>query len=277
MASPVVDDRGVCGRYMTCPYHQWSYDLSGQLRRIPQAAQQFPGLDPHDWALHPAAVDVWHGMVFANPDPGAPALHEALGFLADRLDRFLSGPLVEVARVTYTARCNWKLMIENHIDVYHLWFVHDRSLAMYDHRRFEWDLESPNWWSHEPRRDPAGAPAPGLGWITARDREGIGAHLLFPNLMLVTTGAYFGTYDATPVSADTTTLTLRVRSRPDADGKALVDSVRSFMAEDVAVCERLQNVAGASRFSAGPLAATHEAPIREFHRAVAERCRTAGD
>jgi phenylpropionate dioxygenase-like ring-hydroxylating dioxygenase large terminal subunit len=264
---PLADGSGECGRFLTCQYHQWSYDLDGALRRVPQAGVQFPDLDHADWGLHPAQADIWHGMVFANPDPQAKPLVECLGLLAERLAGYLSGPLVEVARLDYTARCNWKLLVENHIDVYHLWYVHSRSLSMYDHDRFEWDLDADTWWSLEPLKEPESVADPSLTWISQREREGIGAHL-----MIVTTGSYFATYDATPVSPEETRLTLRVRSSPDSDGATLVAAVRSFLAEDVAICERLQQGVGSSRFATGPLAVSHEAPIRAFHAALAAKC-----
>jgi phenylpropionate dioxygenase-like ring-hydroxylating dioxygenase large terminal subunit len=268
---PLVQEAGNCGRFLTCAYHQWSYDLDGALRRIPQADTQFDGLDPAEWGLHPARVESWHGMVFAHPDADPPPLVSSLGLLADRLAGFLSGPLVEVARVTYTAECNWKLIVENHIDVYHLWYVHSRSLSGYDHRRFEWDWEGDTWWSLEPRKDPSAAAAT-LGWLTPAEQYGIGAHLLFPNLMMVTTGDYFATYDAVPLTPNRTRLTLRVRSVPGAAGDELVESVRSFLAEDVAICEQLQDGVRSPRFATGPLATSHEAPIRAFHAALRERC-----
>ena len=269
---PVHGGAGQCGHFLTCAYHQWSYDLTGALRRVPQAEEQFAGVEPGDWGLLEAQVGTWHGMVFANPDPAAPALEQALGFLGARLSPFLSGPLVEVAKVEYTARCNWKLLVENHIDVYHLWFVHRRSLSMYQHRRFEWEWDNDNWWSLEPLEHPADAAGAALEWLSRREKEGIGAHLLFPNVMMAHTGDYFATYDATPLSPDTTRLVLRVRSTVGADGPALVEAVRSFLAEDVTVCELLQQGVGSSSFAAGPLAATHEAPIRAFHATLASRC-----
>lgn len=269
---PVAEGQGHCGRFVTCRYHQWSYDLDGALRRVPQADTQFPDLDPGLWGLKPAAATEWHGMVFASPDPGAVALVDRLGFLAGRLSPILSGPLEEVAAVEYTVSCNWKLLVENHLDVYHLWYVHSRSLSMYEHRRFEWELGSGNWWSREPLKDPSGAADGGLDWLPAVEREGIGAHLLFPNLMLVTTGDYFATYDAVPVAADRTRLTLRIRSTAGTDGAVLVAAVRSFLAEDVAVCELLQTAVGSPAFEYGPLAATHEEPVRNFHRTIAACC-----
>jgi phenylpropionate dioxygenase-like ring-hydroxylating dioxygenase large terminal subunit len=163
-------------------------------------------------------------------------------------------------------------MVENHIDVYHLWYLHARSLAAYDHRKFSWESLGDNWWSLEPEKAPAGAG--GLPWVPADMRHHIGAYLLFPNLMLVTTDEYFATYDAEPVAPGRTALTLRVRSTAEADADALVASIRSFMAEDVTACERMQQGAASPWFGVGALASTHEEPIRRFHasllRAVAQ-------
>ncbi len=94
-------------------------------------------------------------MVFVNPSADAAPLAQAMAGLDLGLDPFLSGPLREVARVEYEAACNWKLLVENHIDVYHLWYLHARSLAAYEHRSFAWESLGDNWWSLEPLKDPS--------------------------------------------------------------------------------------------------------------------------
>ena len=266
----LVEGSGTLGRFMTCPYHQWSYDLAGDLTRVPQGEEQFAALDNCTLGLHPAQVTEWQGMVFVNALAAAPALATSMADLDRRLDPFLSGPLVEVAKVEYEAACNWKLLVENHIDVYHLWYLHARSLAAYQHREFAWESLGDNWWSLEPLKDPTTVRG-GLEWIPPHMRHHIGAFLLFPNLMLVTTDHYFATYDAVPLTPDRTRLTLRVRSTSDADGEALVNSIRSFLAEDVGACERMQEAASSPHFSVGPLASTHEEPIRRFHAALRRR------
>lgn len=270
----LLEGAGTLGRYMTCPYHQWSYSLDGSLTRVPQREEQFDGLDLDALGLRPAQVAQWHGMVFANPSIEAPGLGDAMAGLDARLDRFLCGPLRQVSVMQYEAACNWKLLVENHIDVYHLWYLHARSLADYEHRAFEWESLGDNWWSLEPRKAPP-AGAAGLGWLGEDMRHRIGAYLLFPNLMLVTTDDYFATYDAAPLAPDRTSLTLRVLATDGADPGALVEAIRSFMAEDVAVCERMQAGAASPAFGIGALALTHEEPIRRFHaslrRALVER------
>ncbi len=263
----LVEGAGTVGRYLTCPYHQWSYATTGDLVRVPQHDEQFAALDRCTLGLLPAQVETWAGMVFVNPSPEAPDLAIALAGLDTRLDQFLAGPLQQVAVVSYEAECNWKFLVENHIDVYHLWYLHARSLSAFDHRSFSWESLGDNWWSLEPMKAPP-AEYIGFPWLDEDVRHTIGAYLLFPNLMLVTTDHYFATYDASPRSPDRTELTLRVRATADADAEALVASIRSFMAEDVEACERMQEGTGSPYFSVGALAESHEEPIRRFHAAL---------
>ena len=263
----LLQGSGTLGRFMTCPYHQWSYALDGELARVPQQHDQFPDLRSCGLALHGAQVAEWHGMVFVNPWREAPALHTAMAGLDQRLDGFLSGPLRQVAKVEYEAACNWKLLVENHVDVYHLWYLHARSLAAYDHRSFAWESLGDNWWSLEPLKDPSRCRG-GFDWIPEEMRHRIGAYLFFPNLMLVTTDDYFATYDAQPIGPDSTSLTLRVRARDASDADALVASIRSFMSEDVAACERMQLGASSPHFEVGPTARSHETPVMRFHSSL---------
>jgi phenylpropionate dioxygenase-like ring-hydroxylating dioxygenase large terminal subunit len=263
----LLEGSGSLGRFMTCPYHQWSYSLQGDLTRVPQGPEQFPGLDKCSLGLHDAQVAEWCGMVFVNPSPHAPSLGASMAGLNERLNHFLSGPLHEVAKVEYEAACNWKLMVENHIDVYHLWYLHARSLSAYEHRAFQWESLGDNWWSLEPLKDPTTSTG-GLPWLNKDEIHRIGAYLLFPNVMLVTTDHYFATYDASPLSPDRTLLTLRVRACDDAQAEQLVQSIRSFMAEDVGACENMQVAASSPQFGIGALAVTHEEPIRRFHQSL---------
>jgi phenylpropionate dioxygenase-like ring-hydroxylating dioxygenase large terminal subunit len=264
----LLEGAGTVGRFMTCPYHQWSYASTGELARVPQADDQFPSLELCDLGLVEAQVAVWCGMVFVNPWPESPSLAEEMGGLDRKLERFLAGPIRQVAVVQYEAACNWKLLVENHIDVYHLWYLHAKTLAAYDHRAFSWESFGDNWWSLEPLKAPSDGAA---DWVPPDMRGTIGAYLLFPNLMLVTTDDYFASYDAVPLAPDRTRLTLRVRAPADADADALVASIRSFMSEDVAACERMQQGTASPWFGVAALATTHEEPIRRFHAALGRR------
>lgn len=261
---PVTEEgAGELGRYLVCPYHQWSFAADGTLANVPQPGQ-FPGLAPGDPGLRPVAVAEWHGMVFVSTGPAPEPFEAGIAPLADRLTDYFGAGLVDVATARYTVACNWKFLVENHIDVYHLWYLHQHSLRAYEHRSFRWDWTGRTWWSWEPLRDRAAA-GESLPGLSEHHRIGIGAHLLYPNLMVIHGPRYLATYDARPLAPDRTAVTLRVRSRPGADGPALVRLVEGFLSEDIRACEQLQVGVGSPAWSIGALASDHEAPLGLFH------------
>lgn len=262
---PLLEDgSGTMGRYVTCPYHQWSFALDGGLAKVPQPAQ-FPGIEPETLGLVPLPVVEWHGMVFVCPGGEATSdFDAAVAPLAGRLAEYLDADLVQVATSCYTVACNWKFLVENHIDVYHLWYLHQESLRAFEHRAFQWEWSGRTWWSWEPVKDRESV-KDGLPGLSVQHRFGIGAHLLFPNLMIINGPRYLATYDAEPLSPDRTRITLRIRSRPGEDGGDLVHLVEQFLAEDIKACEQLQIGAAGPAFDIGALARDHEAPLGLFH------------
>ena len=272
----LLDGDGRCDKAITCFYHQWRYALDGALRVVPQRKEQFPDLVIDDWALMPAAVDVWQGMAFAHPDPHSAPLAEFVAPLEANMGSYQPGQLTEVARLDLEARCNWKLFVENHIDVYHLWYLHEQTLGAFDHTRFEHTVVGGDWFSYEPLRVADIETAPLTSGTTAiahledRDRHGLGAHLLFPSLMIATAAEFFATYQAVPLAPDRTRIELRIRAEAGADAEALLAATRSFIEEDIAACERVQAGLSSPAFVVGPLAVEHEAPITRFHEHMLE-------
>lgn len=227
-----------------------------------------------------ALVDVWAGFAFVHADPAtAEPLAEWLGDLPANIGAFRPQDLVEVARRRIEVSCNWKLYIENHIDVYHLWYLHEQSLAAYDHPRHRWRNCGDHWVFSEPPRDGVADSAQfvrGFAPISHIGREdwGSGAHLVFPNLPFATGAGFFMTYQCLPRGPEHTTIDLRVRAEPghdhDADAfLAMADVV--LHREDGLACERIQAALRSPTFAVGPLAASHELPITRFHQAILRR------
>jgi Rieske 2Fe-2S family protein len=265
---------GRLDRLVTCFYHQWRYALDGTLTVVPQRKDQFPGLATEDWGLLAAGVEAWEGMVFVHPDPDPAPLAASLAGVPEHLGTHRPGQLAEVAHTRIDAACNWKLFVENHVDIYHLWYLHQESLGDFDHTRFVYHQAGGNWASYEPLResDLTGAAlmrgTTPIAHIDDRDRMGLGAHLVFPNLLMATSAEFFATYVAEPVAPDRMVVDLRIRAEPRADAAALVDALESFIHEDVAACEAVQAAVRAPSFSVGPLARDHELPITRFHEHV---------
>jgi Rieske 2Fe-2S family protein len=223
-----------------------------------------------------AAVDEWAGLLFVHLHPEeAPSLASWLGDFPDRIGGFHPDRLVEVARYQFEMRANWKFFVENHIDIYHLWYLHASSLSAYDHHRAEWDMCGPHWVFYEP-------PAPGVDvhhedfWRglkpikhVGEDRWGSGAHLIFPNLTLATGAGFFVTYQCIPAAPDRSIVDLRVRAEPGSDASAMLQLSRQIIeGEDGAACEAMQAAVRSPWFEVGPLAATHELPITVFQQQV---------
>ena len=262
---------GNVARTVNCFYHQWRYALDGALEVVPQRKEQFPDLVSSEWGLLPASLGVWEGLVFAHPDPAAPPLEATLGDLPAHIGSHRPGLLAQVATTRLEAKCNWKLFVENHVDVYHLWYLHDVSLGDFDHTRFEHRNLGAHWSSYEPLKhgdlDAAALSrsTEAISHLAERDRLGLGAHLVFPNLMMASAAEFFATYVAEPIAPDHTTIDIRVRAEPGADAAAVLDAVESFIREDIEACERVQQAAGSPVFAVGPLARELERPITVFH------------
>jgi phenylpropionate dioxygenase-like ring-hydroxylating dioxygenase large terminal subunit len=116
---PVVSGEGR-RETLQCPYHAWTYDLDGSLRRAPRAERE-EGFDPTGLSLLPVSVDTWGPFVFVNPDPQAAPLVDTLGALPEVVAE--SG--VDLGDVRYHShheweiRSNWKVAIENFLECYH--------------------------------------------------------------------------------------------------------------------------------------------------------------
>jgi len=266
------------GSTVRCPYHGWEWSIDGDLVRVPQRRAQFPDIDPAELGLHPASVGEWEGMVFVKTEPDADPLETYLGALPESIGSYRPGQLVEVGRERIEIEANWKLFVENHIDAYHLWYLHGQSLGAFDHARFVHEQLGSVWMSYEPlRRSPSEVPgalpsvAPIIRHIDERDRTGIGAHMVFPNLLMATTAEFFATYAIHPISPTRSWIDLRVRAEADADGPALLQAVRAFVDEDIVACERLQACMRSSRFAVGPLALDHERSIEQFHEQLLQQ------
>ncbi len=69
-----------CRETLQCPYHAWTYNLDGSLKKVPRSERE-EDFDPENFSLLPASVDTWGPFLFVNPDPDAAPLAEALGDL----------------------------------------------------------------------------------------------------------------------------------------------------------------------------------------------------
>jgi choline monooxygenase len=269
----LVCQPGHADESLRCRYHGWEYELDGALSRVPQRRTQFPDLDELAHSLLPIAVGTWAGMIFAHAGACPPPFEEWLGAYVDT-DK--AGPypwdeLVEVDRIDIPLRCNWKLYIENHVDVYHLWYLHDESLGMYDHPSLTCWKAGLHWGCVEQLRAGEERKRPGMLPIRSipdDERPLLRANLIFPNVPMTTMQTSVATFQVIPTGPDTCRLDLRIRGER---GSKLADRaafLRVQRDEDGGACEEIQQVIRSPHFGVGAIAAEHELPIQQFQQDV---------
>ena len=126
--APVVRETGGVTRLLVCQYHSWTYDLAGNLSRVPDE-RDFVGLCKEDRSLVEVRCEQWGGFVFVNLDPEAQPLHDWMEPLNARLPEIAAAPLRVVDRSTYDIACNWKIMAEGFLEVYHARTIHRSTVA----------------------------------------------------------------------------------------------------------------------------------------------------
>jgi benzoate/toluate 1,2-dioxygenase alpha subunit len=123
-------------RVLTCFYHAWGYETTGDLVTIPGDEAYGPGFDRASLGLKsPPQVDSYRGFYFLTYSPSAPPLGEFLGDARSYLDLIVDQGIdggMEVVRGSheYTIGANWKLLVENSFDAYHVAPTHRRYLKM---------------------------------------------------------------------------------------------------------------------------------------------------
>jgi phenylpropionate dioxygenase-like ring-hydroxylating dioxygenase large terminal subunit len=117
---------------LRCPFHHWTWDLSGRLRAVPDRRGFGPGLANEDFCLLPVQVDTWGPMVFVNFDLEGPALAQFLeGIPQDSAWAELDG--FHCVAVTHTpVESNWKVVTEGFSETYHVQGIHPEMLGSID-------------------------------------------------------------------------------------------------------------------------------------------------
>lgn len=107
-----------------CPYHAWTYGLDGRLLGAPymdRAATAGIGLAP-------LALETWQGLVFVSLDADAPPLAPVLADLEPRIAPLALARQRMVLCEDLEMACNWKLLVENFCESYHVFSVHKATL-----------------------------------------------------------------------------------------------------------------------------------------------------
>src|SRR3954452_25567083 len=187
--SRLLSGSGQCGKAIRCLYHGWTYKLDGRLIGVPEG-REIDSLDKSRLGLHQVHAEVFCGLVFVNLDPAAAPLGERLGGLAERLARYDLPRLERFGRGGDVQPANWKVVVENYIEGYHIPIAHPSLMRLLDYQRYDVEVHDHWVWFEAPMRAKASdnrlerlyqrlvRPAPGLG---PGDRRVWRFVLIYPN------------------------------------------------------------------------------------------------
>lgn len=122
------ESHGHVGRRLVCPYHQWTYDSSGQLLR---ASRMHEGFETGGYRLKPVRVETLAGLIFiclADDPPDFAPFRQAL---EPMLEPHELGRAKVAHTVTLVERANWKLVMENARECYHCHVGHPQLMRSF--------------------------------------------------------------------------------------------------------------------------------------------------
>ncbi|MBT6123105.1 MAG: Rieske 2Fe-2S domain-containing protein, partial [Candidatus Puniceispirillum sp.] len=273
---------------ITCPYHAWSYDLDGNLRKTPHIGG--PNIDTLDsvqhcdYSLNKVRSHVWNDIVFVNVGGDAPEFSMQMTDLIDRWREF-DQPIYHGgadSSFSFDLDCNWKLAVENYCEAYHLPFIHP-ALNSYSRLEDHYNiLDHDNYAGqgttvYAPQVSDTGARFPTFEKLSSKWDTGAEYVALFPNVLL---GVHKDHYFNILLTPDGTGRTHEQIELYYTDPVALGDEYaemrannarmwRAVFAEDISVVEGMQKGRRAPAYDGGKFSAVMDESTYHFHKWVA--------
>ena len=126
----VLKDSGEA-RDITCVYHNWSYDLCGNLtgvafrRGLGGKGGMPPECRPETYGPRKLRLATLCGLVFGTLSAETPPIEDYLGpEILSRIRRVMRAPVKLLGSYSQTLPSNWKLYMENVKDSYHASLLH---------------------------------------------------------------------------------------------------------------------------------------------------------
>ncbi len=265
----VVGGRGNAKDF-SCPYHAWVYDTAGKLIVAPGMKES--EVDMRGFGMKRLQVRLWRGWIFVNcalePEP----FEQFIAPFEESLWWFQSGKCRLAGVVEIDVKCNWKFLVENLIDMYHVGVIHRSSFGGFvKGARIDYVLLRNGGWhtryEARPHSSSGAQVFPTLPWLAA-ESPGIACKAgIYPNLNISLRADSLRMWHVWPQSPSSTRVACYLLFPEAAFGIPNFDFemgkyskfVEQIIAEDSVMVESLQNAAASGFFEPGPMAPLEEA------------------
>jgi choline monooxygenase len=256
---------------LRCPYHGWTYSLSGELKGTPDFAGVC-GFDKAKNGLMPIETAVWEKFVFVRLTPGGPSLEQSLGPLVEQFRKLDLSRFHFFERRRWTFECNWKVFVDNYLDGgYHVPHLHKGLASVLDYSGYTIETGD-NWCLQWSPIDHSNAES-GVAAVRGGDRALY--YWLWPNFMINWYEGVMDTNLVRPLGAGKSEVIFDFYftdvSSPEAvaRNRASIDVGNRVQDEDLAICDSVQRGLGSRAYNAGRLSVRREGGELLFHRLIA--------
>jgi len=131
--------QGTCPHVITCPFHGWTYNLDGTLRRA-AVPDSLPDLDPVEHGLKQIECEIWHGFVFLRFLPGdQPSVAEIFARHEAEVAPYRMADMVPAhgGFWKHEMAVNWKSVRDVDNEGYHVAKAHPGLQALYGSNYFD--------------------------------------------------------------------------------------------------------------------------------------------
>jgi len=142
---------------LRCPFHGFSWNTDGSSKFVP-CQWDFPQIDPNNFSLPEAKVEVWNGFVFINPDPNSGSLSDFLGTMLNDWERWNYDNRVVYSHFGGVIKANWKITGEAFIEGFHSLATHPQMMEWLGDENTQYDVIPEENWNRQ--IVPQGVPSP---------------------------------------------------------------------------------------------------------------------
>lgn len=248
-----------------CPYHGWTYSLDGKLTGA-TFTQGTEGFDFKNCRLSPVQIGEWAGWMFVNFDPDCEPLERAVDEFDADFGHLRQEECALAEKIVIHLDCNWKFVVENVIDIYHVGVLHARTKgAGFDAKTFKVELRRKGGYFRSYGDGPTSLskkpPFGKMPWLQDKPDSYSLMGLLPPNFTMFARIDDVHPFIVWPLSPNTCDLVIYLVypksffSRPDFREKVEISKeyLTTVLEEDRTMIASLQRAMGTKRFRPGPM------------------------
>ena len=271
-------------RFFQCPYHGWTYSLSGELVGAPDM-ERSRDFEKSLYCLPSVKLAQWEGFIFVNFDARAEPFDKRLESLSRRLTPYGIKDMKLYDRQEYELACNWKIYVDNTAEEYHVNYAHAQSIAPYFPTEAFTPQESHGTWEMLLGRQSGDAQTlsgesalPPISALTEEQTHELTIIIIYPNIVLINNPVGMNYGITLPLGPDRCRL-LMGSCFPEAainhpafeKAAARLEEARAqIMSEDTAVCESAHR-GMKSRFAGRGRYSHREQLTHRLHQYVIDR------